>query len=664
VTIRFIGVVCAVCFAVLLFVGRCYSASVVFVAADGQGSDGRHELELASRFYGLDLNSITLGSADDEQVLRRVVEGDNTVAVAIAANALPLVDEKKLLQALNRRHGGNIPLFILGVTPETDTRLLGAWSGRAAIGSRHTVALHDARYVIGHFEGVTKELSDIDVPFPASEAGYFLLDGNSRAQQIMAVRAGGRVLPVFIETVVDQVKVFLSSTIVSSEKAADEWTVENMVRAFVKISPAMMFIKYSAGERGWHTDQHYANLTIDDPWLREPYGHFSYLGLLQEMERHNFHSTIAFIPWNYDRSQPETVSTFREHPDRFSISIHGDNHDHKEFTDYRSKALSVQIPALKQAVARMDRFQALTGIPYDKVMVFPHSIAPEKTLEALKTYNFLATVNSSNVPMDRTNPSALPFALRPITMEFANFASIRRYSVEGQIPDSFIAVNEFLDNPLFFYCHQDFFSGGIDAFDGIADQVNRLEPNTRWLSLGEIVRHLYLVKLRDDTDYDVLAFSSEVRVGNVSGRDAIFHVRKQEDGQAALGSVSVDGQDRPYRLDNGYLDLAIPIPAGQARSVVIRYQNDLNPAAIDISKQSARVYLLRTASDFRDLTLTRYAAGRALIGLYYEDPVRRARIVVCLAALIPLLVFCLWVGLRLRKTTGGTARMRNAGTPT
>ena len=65
----------------------------------------------------------------------------------------------------------------------------------------------------------------------------------------------------------------------------------------------MIFAKYGAGDRGWHALHHDANLTIDDPWLREPYGHLDYKDLLTEMERHNFHTTIAFIPWNYDRSE-------------------------------------------------------------------------------------------------------------------------------------------------------------------------------------------------------------------------------------------------------------------------------------------------------------------------------------------------------------------------
>ena len=140
-----------------------------------------------------------------------------------------------------------------------------------------------------------------------------------------------------------------------------------------------------------------------------------------------FIPTIAFIPWNYDRSEQPVVALFRGHPERFSICIHGDNHDHKEFDDYESKSLSPQIAALGQSLARMDKFQALTGIPYDKVFVFPHNIGSERILEQLKTYNFDATVNSLSVPMDRTRPASLLFILRPVTLFFGDFPSVERY---------------------------------------------------------------------------------------------------------------------------------------------------------------------------------------------------------------------------------------------
>ena len=430
-----------------------------------------------------------------------------------------------------------------------------------------------------------------------------------------------------------------------------------MVSAFAEIAPAIMFVRYSAGERGWHALHHYANLTIDDPWLREPYGNLNYKDLLVAMERHNFHSTIAFIPWNYDRSEPEVASLIREHPDKFSISIHGDDHAHKEFTDYRSKPLAQQDEAMKQSLARMELFQKLTGIPYDKVMVFPHSIAPENTLAALKTYNYLATVNSLNVPMDRMSPSVLPAVLRPVTVSYADFPSIRRYPPEVAAQDGFLAMNAFLDNSVFFYCHEDFFANGMNAFNVVADQVNQLEPDTRWRGLGEIARHLYLVKLSDDRGYDVLAFSSNFLLENTAGTESLFHVSKEEPGQPAITSVSVDGRSSPYQLHDGRLDFNILVPAGQARSVVIDYKNNLALASIGTSKNSVRVYLLRTASDFRDITISRLAPGRALIAFYNEHETKPMQVLVGGSGLI---VFFICAGWFLSRMIGRSRQLKRA----
>jgi hypothetical protein len=405
----------------------------------------------------------------------------------------------------------------------------------------------------------------------------------------------------------------------------------------------MMFTKYCAGEQGWHAVHEYANLTIDDPWLRQPYGYVDYKGLLEEMERHGFHTTIAFIPWNYDRSDPGVVSLFQNHPDRFSITVHGDNHDHKEFTDYRSKPLADQIANLKQSLARMERFRTLTGSPYDKVMVFPHSIAPEGTLGALKTYNYLATVNSTNVPQDAARPTDLSFALRPVTLSFAGFPSISRFSMTAPIPKSYIAINGFLGNPLFFYGHSENFAGGIAAFDGTADKVNELEPDTQWRGLGDIVRHLYVVKLRDDLDYDVLAFSSNICLDNASPKDSIFYVRKQETGGQAIDSLTVDGQKAPYQLQDGYLNFSIPIKMGSTRCSSVQYRNDLELASIGTSKYSVTVYLLRWASDFRDIYLSRNTAGLAFVRFYNKHEINPKKL---LAWALGVLLICFYAGYR------------------
>jgi hypothetical protein len=625
-----------VLFLLLTSASCCYSADVVFIRSPGGPSTEQEQLEIATNFYGLDLKIIMASSANDDLALSRAVEREETVGVAIAANTLAVVNQERLLRALQRRGGSSAPVLILGVAPDVDPSLLRTWSGGTALGCRRLESSLRSQYMFGRVDGLTRQLADLEIPPPSKNVSYLVLGENSAAQRIISVRHDHQVSPVFIETTVQQLKVFVACAISPEESLTDG---QDVVNAFLRVAPAMMFIRHCAGERGWHAPHYYANFTIDDPWLRQPYGYVDYEGLLEEMERHDFHTTIAFIPWNYDRSEPGVVSLFRNHPERFSIAIHGDNHDHKEFTDYRSKPLAIQIAALKQSLARMERLQTLTGIPYDKVMIFPHSIAPEKTMAALKTYNYLATINSTNVPQDAVKPSALSFALRPVTLSFAGFPSISRYSVAAPIPKDLIAINQFLGNPLLFYGHSDFFARGIDAFDGVADEVNRLEPDTQWRSLGDIVRYLYVVRLRDDSDYDVLAFSSSICLNNISGRDSIFYVRKQEIGGQSINSVLVNDQQSHYTLQDGYLDFSVLVPMGNTRCVAIQYENDLELASIATTNDSLVVYLLRMASDFRDIYLSKSATGLAVIRFYTELGGKPARVLGCALVFIMVCIY-------------------------
>jgi hypothetical protein len=630
-----------VLFVVLISGSCCDAADVVFIGLPGRASTEQEQLETAANFYGLNLKIVPVSSAKDEHAVTRAIEGEETVGVAIAADALPFVNQNAVMDILQRKRGSGAALLVSGVTPRIDPTLLKKWSGGNASGCRRLENPGRLQYVFGQITGLTWQLAGLEVPLPSKNTTDLVMGENSAAQPVMSVRNHDQVFPVYVEATVQQVPVFVACATSPHAVSADG---EGVVDAFLQIAPAMLFARYCGNERAWHIPHQYANLTIDDPWLRQPYGYVDYEGLLGEMERHNFHTTIAFIPWNFARSEPAIVSLFRNHPERFSITIHGDNHDHKEFTAYSSKPLNVQIADLKQSLARMERFRTLTGIPYDKVMIFPHSIAPEKTLEALKTYNYLATVNSRNVPQGALAPAALSFYLRPVTLSFGGFPSLIRYSVAAPLPDGLIAINEFLGNPLLFYGHADFFAGGIDSFNGLADKVNELDTDTQWRSLGDIVRHFYLVKLRDDSDYDVLAFSSNVCLGNTFGQDAVFYLRKQEIGGQPIESVSVNGRPSAYDVRDGYLNLTIPLAKDKSAYIAVRYKNDLELASVGISHRSLVVYLLRMGSDFRDDYLSKFPGGLLFIHFYDEYDLKPGPV---LGFLLFLIALCIYLTYRL-----------------
>ena len=611
----------------------CYSADMVLIRSAGEMPSEQHELEIASQFYGLDLTVVTAGEPAD-QILASV-RRSATVAVVIEADTLASLDQKELLRALHRTGGSNVPLLILGITPETNPGLLRTWSGGPVAGVQPLSTAGSLHYLVGNLAGVTDQLTGLEIPAPGDDAFFFTGGNSSLAKAVISLTNGTQVAPVFLELEVNQQRIFLLCKKRPPHSEAERGG-ENTETVFAELAPVMIFVKYCAGDRGWHALYHDANLTIDDPWLREPYGHLDYKDLLTEMERHNFHTTIAFIPWNYDRSEQPVAELFRSHPERFSICVHGDNHDHKEFDDYESKSLGLQIAALRQSLARMEKFQALTGIPYDKVFVFPHNIGSERILEQLKTYNFDATVNSLSVPMDRTRPASSLFTLRPVTLSFGDFPSVARYGAAMPNPTTFIAINEFLDNPIFFYGHQDLFAKGIGAFDEVADDVNRIEPDMRWRSLGEMAKHLYLVRLREDANYDVLTFSGSLDLDNTSARNSVFYVQKPESDSSAIASVSVEGRPVPFELNGGSLRLSIAIPTGQSRRVIIRYKNDLDLASVSIAKSSPRVYVLRMISDFRDITLSKSRVGRAITEYYYKDKTAPVVVILCGCALVIL----------------------------
>jgi len=594
-----------------------HAADVVYVAKAGESSPVQQQTKTTADFYGLKDNVILLTGDGELDTVVNAIRDAKTIAVVLTTDVLPSLDKPKILASLRREDAASVPLLIAGIDEHTDAELLKRWSGGTITNCKaSTIAEGTGTYQFASMKGVTSELGGNTLPMSPREVPYLTLDG-AGAEWIMAVTASSLSLPVFARVKIESQEIFFATASGPVETPSGASPYQEP-RVFASLAPQMIFLRYAGGEHAWHSPGRYANLTIDDAWLREPYGYVNYEALLGEMERHNFHSTIAFVPWNFDRSQSAVVSLFRKYGDRFSICIHGNNHDHQEFGSYDNKPLSVQTNDVKQALARMAKFEKLTQIPYDPVMVFPHSISPEQTFAVLKRYNFWATSNSLNVPMGAEAPADAEFALRTATLAFANFPSLRRYSVEAPGPDSQLVVDAFLGNPMLFYVHQSFFAPGIDAFNKTADTVNRLRPGTQWRSLGYIAQHLYLEKLRDDGNYDVRAYAGIIHLENVHRHDATFFIEKDEDFALPL-TLSVDGQAYPYQRAGTQLRIELPVRAGMSREITIKYENDLNLPAVDVSKTSLRINAIRQLSDFRDDVVSQTTLGRWFIRIYSQN---------------------------------------------
>jgi hypothetical protein len=233
-------------------------------------------------------------------------------------------------------------------------------------------------------------------------------------------------------------------------------------------------------------------------------------------------------------------------------------------------------------------------------------------------------------------------------MKFANFPSLRRYSAEAPGPSSQLLVDGFLGNPMLFYVHQAFFSTGIGAFDKTADIVNRIAPDTDWRGLGYIAQHLYLEKLREDGNYDVKTYSGTIRLNNRSQKDAIFFLTKEEDFSLPL-TVEIDNQQSPYGRSGNEVRFQLTIPAGESREIAIKYRNDLDLAAISVSKDSFRVTAIRHLSDFRDDVVSKSRIGRGFIRVLVKLETAPNQVLLVIMGILALMgVAGLWRFIKLR----------------
>ena len=182
------------------------------------------------------------------------------------------------------------PLLVVGITQDANPEIA-RWSRDAVSNCESLNEDAHQRYVFAEGK-ITGPLGNQEIPVIDSPSCGFTGAKKGSAEDLLYLSMGPVRVPVFVRDPVDDV--FYAADLRSESTGRRAGL--NKINVFSEIAPFLLFVRYSAGDKGWHSIGRYANLSIDDPWLSESYGHVHYSALLQEMERHNFHTTISFIP--------------------------------------------------------------------------------------------------------------------------------------------------------------------------------------------------------------------------------------------------------------------------------------------------------------------------------------------------------------------------------
>lgn len=224
-----------------------------------------------------------------------------------------------------------------------------------------------------------------------------------------------------------------------------------------------------------------ACLVIDDPLLRPRYGCLDYKRLLEEMKTHNFFTEIAFIPWNYRRSDPNTGQLLASNSKYFAICVHGCNHTGNEFGGGDYQALSA---LSSTALWRMEQHRRITGLPYDPVIVFPQGRFSSVAMQALRDQGYIAAFNTTLRATDLGDPPAIEYQ-RPATAIYHDFPLfLRRYPKEKSPFIQDLATGR----PIILVEHHGAFRDGYKTITDLVDWINGL-GSIRWTSLLYIAEH-------------------------------------------------------------------------------------------------------------------------------------------------------------------------------
>jgi hypothetical protein len=337
---------------------------------------------------------------------------------------------------------------------------------------------------------------------------------------------------------------------------------------FFSAVPLVSYIRWAFPESSWHAFEASACLVIDDPLLKPTHGFVDFQELLSLMKRHKFSTNIAFIPWNWRRSAPETVRLFRENPDYFSLSVHGCDHTRAEFGSPSRQRLYWKA---RQALERMDRHEAITGISHDPVMVFPQGIFSEAAMSALKRTNLIASVNNDIISAD-PHPRAITISdvWEIAVMRYTFPLFTRRYPWEGVENFAFDAL---LGKPAIAVIHHDYCSDHCARLVNFVQQVNALQCPPTWRNLGDVVRRSCRQRLDSTGAVEVEMYGTELRIENRSDQPKRFLIRRRECEPSAIQRICTDGQEIAWKQVDECIKFEINLNPSENQVVKIKFHD-------------------------------------------------------------------------------------------
>lgn len=456
--------------------------------------------------------------------------------------------------------------------------------------SGYSVA-YDAKDVCANFAGLSFG------PANAANDRTFMRAESSTARTIISV-AGS---PLMAQMHIDGVEVFFlgSEDIADLETpAAGSWVIEY----FSRLLPHAMALRHFFGAECWQPGPQHATIVVDDPLLRANYGFLNFDKLLAMTRERNFHTTIAFIPYNFRRSSSRIVRLFHENADRLSLCFHGNDHTGAEFAARDEAVLNTMLHVAERRIAA---HTARTGLACDRVMVFPQGQFSVEAMTTLRARNYDAVVNTVTHPRHLdVNPSLGEMA-QPAVLRYGGFPLfLRRSSQNTHEPE--IAFNLFFGRPVLIVEHHNIFEDPKPLLEAV-DRINAVAPGIGWSRLSTAVGNSLLRRAGSDGTIHIRAYARAARIVNIADVRRWFLVEWPHPQCGSLvDGVTMNGAPLAGFLANASgVRVQIDLDSGASAALAIIHRASSAALTRFGVRHSARAFVRRRLSEVRDNYLSR-----------------------------------------------------------
>jgi hypothetical protein len=368
---------------------------------------------------------------------------------------------------------------------------------------------------------------------------------------------------------------------------------------FLGALPLLEFARRACGDRAWTQPAPRACFVFDDPNLRRTrYGCLSFAELAADLAARDYHATLATIPIDAVAARPEAVRILREHRQRLSVVVHGNDHLWLEMAQDCSPL--ERLARLAQARRRMTALECRHGIDVEAVVESPHGALRGDYLPVMAALGYEAVL----VTLRRFSQHNDVTAVQPafgFTVDAARpggLALIPRITA-GPGWQTEVVLAGYLGGPIVVAGHHFDADGKFALVRDVVDLVDEVGPVT-WSSPARIARARYVFR-RDGSTLTLRAGARRLVVPLPEGVVTVAVERPWiPEGESEVIRWIADGTPAATREFNGGRTVMVPVAGARTVEIQSLHPHPIDPAGVPAPSAAIWPRVRRAMTEARD----------------------------------------------------------------